>query len=81
MPLADPAMELVVEGLDTVADVRVNGQLVLEAANSFREWRADISDAAVTGRNTLEVRIRSSVAEGARLQAARPEAGRDFNSG
>lgn len=68
----DPAMDLVVSGLDTVAQVRVNGQAVLEAANSFREWRADISDAAVRGSNRIEIEIRSSVREAAERQAAQP---------
>ncbi|GAB4359390.1 MAG: glycoside hydrolase family 2 protein [Oricola sp.] len=70
--LANPAVELVIEGLDTVAEVRVNGKPVLEAANSFRSWRADISTAAVTGTNRIEIVIRSSVAEAARLQAEQP---------
>ena len=33
------AAELVVEGLDTVAEVRLNGVLVMSAANVHRRWR------------------------------------------
>jgi beta-mannosidase len=70
--LDDPAVELVIEGLDTVAEVRVNGMLVLETANSFRRWRAELSEAAVAGTNQIEITIRSSVVEAARRQAAQP---------
>ena len=37
--LSDPGVVLAIEGLDTVATVRVNGTVVLEAANAFRTWR------------------------------------------
>ncbi|MFZ2100143.1 MAG: glycoside hydrolase family 2 protein, partial [Oricola sp.] len=70
--LDDPDVDLVVSGLDTVAEVSVNGRTVLIAANSFRTWRADLSDAAVAGENRIEIVIRSSIAEGARLQAEQP---------
>jgi len=70
--LDDPAVELVIEGLDTVAEVRVNGILVLETANIFRRWRAELSEAAIVGTNKIEITIRSSVAEAARRQAAQP---------
>jgi beta-mannosidase len=70
--LDDPAVELVIEGLDTVAEVRVNGMLVLETANSFRRWRTELSEAAVAGTNKIEITIRSSVVEAARRQAAQP---------
>jgi hypothetical protein len=53
--LDDPAMDLVIDGLDTIAEVRVNGKTVLEAANSFRTWRADISQAAKSGNNRIEI--------------------------
>ena len=70
--LDDPAMDLVVEGLDTVAEIRVNGEMVLHTANSFRTWRADIAHAAVAGANRIEILIRSAVAEAARMQKAQP---------
>lgn len=35
-------VELVLEGLDTYADVKVNGQYVLSANNMFRVWRQDV---------------------------------------
>ncbi len=63
---ADPATlhrrhaELIFEGLDTFADVSVNGQPLLHADNMFRSWHVD-----VTGRlrphNTLRIIFHSPV--------------------
>lgn len=66
------ASELVVEGLDTVAEVRLNGVLVLSAANAFRRWRVDVSTALKTGRNEIEIRFRSPVREAAERQDTMP---------
>lgn len=68
----DPSADLVIDGLDTVAEVTINGRTVLKAANSFRTWRADISDAAVAGENRIEIIIRSSIAEAEKRQAVQP---------
>ena len=59
------AAELVVEGLDTVAEVRLNGALVLSAANVHRRWRVDVSAALTAGENTVEILFRSPVREAA----------------
>ncbi|MBU9698685.1 glycoside hydrolase family 2 protein [Rhodobacteraceae bacterium HSP-20] len=64
--------DLVIEGLDTLAEVRLNGVLVLSAANAFRRWRVDAAGLIRRGRNEISVTFRSVVAEGARLQAAQP---------
>src|SRR5262245_64206033 len=40
--LAHERVELVFGGLDTYADVFVNGAPVLSADNMFRSWRADV---------------------------------------
>ncbi len=64
--------ELVVDGLDTVAEVRLNGVLVLAAANAFRRWRVPLAGALRQGKNEIEITFRSVVAEGARRQAAQP---------
>jgi len=70
--IADPAMELVIEAIDTVAEVRINGQMVLKAANAFRGWRVDLSGVATAGTNRIEILVRSSLREGERRQAAQP---------
>lgn len=57
------AAELVVEGLDTVAEVRLNGTLVLSAANVHRRWRVDVSAALQVGENAVEILFRSPVRE------------------
>ena len=63
---------LLVEGLDTVAEVAVNGAVVLRAANQFRTHRADLSGAARPGENEVAITFRSAPREAARLAAAQP---------
>ncbi len=64
--------ELVVEGLDTVAEVRLNGIPVLSAANVHRRWRVDVSSALKAGENAVEVLFRSPVREAAARAARMP---------
>jgi beta-mannosidase len=54
------------QGLDTYADVFVNGEQVLHADNMFREWTADIKEALQKGENELRVVLSSPIAEGIR---------------
>nr|WP_081625216.1 glycoside hydrolase family 2 protein [Paenibacillus massiliensis] len=56
-------LELVFEGLDTYANVYVNGQQVLTADNMFRIWRVDIRAYLTPGENALLVRFRSPIQE------------------
>ncbi|MDF2924797.1 MAG: beta-galactosidase [Paenibacillaceae bacterium] len=56
-------LELVFDGLDTYADVYVNGVPVLSANNMFRTWRINIKPAAKPGTNRLTVYLRSPIAE------------------
>ncbi|OAS21847.1 beta-mannosidase [Paenibacillus oryzisoli] len=58
-----PVIEIVFEGLDTYADVTLNGNHVLSADNMFRVWRADVKPLLRPGLNTLTVRFRSPIAE------------------
>lgn len=53
--------DLVFDGLDTVATVRVNGRVVLESANQHRSYRIDVRDALIAGANSLEVAFRSPI--------------------
>jgi beta-mannosidase len=55
-------IEIVFQGLDTFADVSVNGVRVLSADNMFRSWRADIKPRVVAGTNTVLVHFRSPIA-------------------
>ena len=68
--LADPDCELVLDGLDGVVAVSVNGQEVLLADNSFRSWRVDLAEVAREGDNEIALHFRSVVREGAERQAA-----------
>lgn len=64
--------DLVIDGLDTVAEVRVNGVLVLSAANAFRRWRVGLGGVLRQGENEIAITFRSVVAEGAARQSAQP---------
>ncbi len=66
------AWYLDIDYVDTIATVRLNGIIVLEAANCFRRYRPDVSQALKAGENVISVQIHSSIKEGARLQALQP---------
>ena len=53
--------DLVFEGLDTVADVRLNGNLVLSARNQHRSHRVDVTGLLRGDDNDLEVSFTSPV--------------------
>ncbi len=59
---ADPAgrTDLVCDGLDTVAEVIVNGTVVGRTANMHRNWRFDLSGLLQMGDNTLTVTFASA---------------------
>jgi len=52
-------IDLVFEGLDTFADVQLNGRPVLSADNQFRSWRVDARPSLHLGRNTLRILFHS----------------------
>ncbi len=52
------------KGLDTYADVFVNGVQVLSADNMFREWLVDVKPQLKTGSNELRILFRSPIREG-----------------
>ena len=55
-------VELVFDGLDTFADVTLNGCKLLSADNMFRRWRVPVKDVLHAGGNTLTVHFQSPVA-------------------
>ncbi len=59
--LDQEAVDLVFHGLDTFAQVRLNGAVILEADNMFRIWRVEVKRELRAGENTLEIRFRSPV--------------------
>lgn len=52
------------KGLDTYAEVFVNGVKVLSADNMFREWCVDVKSQLMMGRNELRILFRSPIVEG-----------------
>jgi beta-mannosidase len=66
------AAVLVIDGLDTVAEVRLNGSLVLSAANAFRRYRVDVTGHLRRGENAVEITFRSPVRAAAAAQARMP---------
>lgn len=57
--LADKTIELVTDGLDTLAEVRLNGRLLGRTKNMFIGYRFDIRKALKKGKNLLEVNFAS----------------------
>ena len=51
-------------GLDTYADVFVNGTQVLQTDNMFREWKADVKEVVKKGPNELRIVFHSPIKEG-----------------
>ena len=60
--LARRHVELVFDGLDTFADVALNGHRLLAADNMFRRWRVPAKAWLHAGANTLEVTLHSPIA-------------------
>ena len=56
-------IQIVFEGLDTYANVSLNGASLLNTNNMFRTWRADIKPLLKAGANTLHIRFRSPINE------------------
>jgi beta-mannosidase len=63
--------DLVVEALDTVAEVAINGVTVLSAANSFRRFRVP-AQGLRAGENRITITFRSNLRAADALQAAQP---------
>lgn len=67
---AHPQAQLVFKGIDTFADVRLNGVRLGGADNMFRTWSWPVHGIVREGPNDLHVVLRSPVREGAQLRAA-----------
>ncbi|MFP4354224.1 MAG: beta-mannosidase [Phycisphaerae bacterium] len=70
--LAEDRIELVFEGLDTLATVRLNSQVIGQATNMFRTWRWDITDKLQEGTNRIEITLASPMELIGKRQKARP---------
>jgi beta-mannosidase len=58
--LREEVVELVADGLDTLATVRLNGSLVARTENMFIGYRWDVRRLLRKGRNTLSIRFGSA---------------------
>ena len=68
--LARDHLDLVFDGLDTFATVRVNGTVLLSADNAHRRWRADARPLLKAGANEILVTIASPIKQLAPLVLA-----------
>ncbi|MCC6445943.1 MAG: glycoside hydrolase family 2 protein [Armatimonadetes bacterium] len=66
------AIELQCDGLDTFADIAVNGRPLASTDNMFHPWRFAIKGCLRPGSNEITVRFRSAVAESARRASQAP---------
>lgn len=73
--LSEERVFLVCDGLDTLAEVSLNGELLGETANMFRQYRWDVAGVLREGENELVVRFRSPVQYITARQAERPMLG------
>jgi beta-mannosidase len=62
---------LVFGGLDSLAEISLNGELLGQADNMFRTWRWDVTGRLRPGENELAVVFRSAARQGAGLDARR----------
>lgn len=60
-------LALAFKGLDTYADVMLNGTAILHTDNMFREWRAEVKPQLRAGANRLAIHFRSPLKEVADL--------------
>ena len=67
-----PSVYLHFDSMDTVAEVRVNGQIVGQSDNMFARRRFEVKDHLLVGSNAIEVRIRSAEREAAERVSQMP---------
>lgn len=60
------------DGLDTYAEVKLNGTKILTADNMFRTWKVDVKNLLKVGKNKLEVSFDSAVKKGKELAKKLP---------
>ncbi|WP_439154027.1 beta-mannosidase [Yoonia sp.] len=70
--LTETEVDVVLSGVDTIATVTVNGQIVLRCENAFRSYRVSLSNVARLGRNEISVTFHSAIRVAAEKQAAHP---------
>jgi len=69
--LAEEHISLVADGLDTIAEIRLNGEIVARANNQFRRWRWEIGKLLRKGDNELTILFSGPTAYASREQERR----------
>lgn len=67
--LAADRVELVFHGLDTFAQVTLNGTVILQADDMHRTWRVDVKNVLRAGGNAITVRFDSAAVRAKELHA------------
>jgi beta-mannosidase len=57
--LQNEHIEILFEGLDTYAALKLNGELILSTTNMFRQWKTEIKRLLKEGENKLEITFTS----------------------
>lgn len=57
--LEHDVVELECDGIDTFAEVLINGKTVLRADNMFKSWKIDVRDVLHVGSNSIRVEVES----------------------
>jgi beta-mannosidase len=70
--LEQEVVELVFHGLDTFAEVRLNGEVILQADNMFRTWTTEVRSELRAGENHLEVIFSSPLVPALEARSALP---------
>lgn len=70
--LRNENVELIFEGLDTYAEVFLNGSKVLEADNMFRTWRVDAKPFLKKGSNDMRIVFQSPINKNRERVATHP---------
>lgn len=65
-------LNLIFYGLDTFADVFLNGKKILSANNMFRTWEIDVKPHLKSGNNELKIFFHSASAKGKQLASQLP---------
>ncbi|KMQ59965.1 beta-mannosidase [Chryseobacterium angstadtii] len=80
--LGNDHIDLVFNGLDTFAEVYLNGKLLVKTDNMFRKWEIPAKDFLKEGDNILQIKFKSAVKEGKELAKkvpfTMPESPRSF---
>lgn len=68
----DNRIFLEAEGLDTIAEIRINGKIAARTENMFRRYRFEVRNYLMPGENDIAIFFANAVAEIARRHAQRP---------